>query len=135
MYWMEYSGMNRLTFFPAVFSTMAPSRSDPGLAMVHLMTSCGSYGSQVSSWAWNTHIQCKWELEKLIQHSISVMKHCTKYEHKYECMTLVNIKYQPMLHLKKKKKKSASDTGLEANYINLLHNLLYFSSVLSFRSN
>lgn len=40
------------TFFPACLSTMAPSLSLPGLAMVWHLTSCDSYSTLRSSCTW-----------------------------------------------------------------------------------
>ena len=45
------------TFLPACLSTMAPSRSLPGLAMVQLLTSCEGYGTAGASCTWrNTRV-------------------------------------------------------------------------------
>lgn len=51
-----------LTFFPACLSTMAPSLSLPGLAMVQHLTSCDGYSAGGSSCTWR---QRRWDTQEL----------------------------------------------------------------------
>lgn len=49
-----------VTFFPACLSTMAPSLSLPGLAMVRHLTSCDSYSAVGSSCTWRQETTRLW---------------------------------------------------------------------------
>lgn len=59
------------TFFPACLSTMAPSLSLPGLAMVRHLTSCDSYSTVSSSCTWRQKTTAMRRISTLPHHSLS----------------------------------------------------------------
>lgn len=75
------------TFFPACLSTMAPSLSLPGLAMVWHLTSCDSYSTVGSSCTWRQNTAAMRMISTLPHHSLTgwfVLCLCTRHWQKEE---------------------------------------------------